>query len=195
MIRRVIGCLLVLSACSDDASAPPAVPEPPAQPRSVSATGSNGQILVSWEDVPTETRYEVAYHPANSVATIDTVRLPANTLSMTHATATLNVTYMYKVTACNDAGCSTAPVVSAKWMPPVQPPTLTAFTLDSVAWLRADFNVAARSGGAAVSFEFRIFRAGEAAPFRVETIAAEPYELGDLDQTAFARYVIGSLQP
>jgi hypothetical protein len=196
MLKHTLAGLLFLISCGDDAA--PIITDPvgpPSQPASIHATGGNAQVVVSWLDTNLETHYRVEYRLDSSAPWTLLQEVPANTTSAAHTTAQINVTYSYRVAACNTAGCSGWAETTGKWMPPGEPPLLTSLTIDSIAFVRAHIIATARSGGAPVSFNFSLSKAGETVPFATQQLVSAPIEEGQPSATVEAILITVALQP
>ena len=196
MLKRTLAGLLFLISCGDDAA--PVLTDPvgpPAQPASIHAAGGNAQVIVSWLDTNLETHYRVEYRLDSNAAWTLLQEVPANTTSAAHTTAQINVTYSYRVAACNAAGCSGWAETTGKWTPPGEAPLLSSLTIDSVGFVRAHFIATARSGGAPVSFNFSLTKAGDAVPFATQQIVAAPFESGQPSAPVEAIFMTTALQP
>ena len=83
------------------------MPQPPDIPNSplVSIDDVVGEITLDWDSVTNANRYEL--YRSTSSATTGNIIYSNNTLRYTDTSATIGITYFYRIKACNDDGCST----------------------------------------------------------------------------------------
>jgi fibronectin type 3 domain-containing protein len=90
-----------------DGNLPPASATP-AAPTGLTATGSTGQVSLSWAAVSNATSYNVYYATTSGVTIASGTKIPATTNSYVQTGLPAATTYYYIVTALNSAGESVA---------------------------------------------------------------------------------------
>jgi hypothetical protein len=105
-VYRVRACNA--SGCSEDSNEITATVTGPAAPSSLAATSpASGRISVSWQDNSSEeTSFQLQARSATSSYWSLVQNLPADTRTYLHANLQAGDSYVYRVRACNDAGCS-----------------------------------------------------------------------------------------
>ena len=81
----------------------------PATPSSVTATGGDNQVTVSWPAVTGAASYNVYWSTTSGVTTTTGTRIAAATSPFVHTGLTAGTAYFYVVTAVNSAGESVGP--------------------------------------------------------------------------------------
>jgi hypothetical protein len=155
-MRRLVFLTLIAAACSE--STGPESPLP-LSPEAVVTSARTGEITLSWRDVSqNETTYRVELLDAsgNWVLLRETA---ANATSVVHTGVTHNVTYHYRVAACNANGCSAWIEALGKWQSATAP-MLTLITVNTLRATSANLVATGLSGGQTTHFVFTLTKAG-----------------------------------
>jgi hypothetical protein len=111
-------------------------PTLPPQPSTLAATTTAAQVVLSWTDGPDETSYKLERGLAPASDPVETwVNLPdqaANAITYTDLGVAASTRYLYRIRACNAAGCSGYRYlyVTTNAPPPPPPPQPSTFSAD-----------------------------------------------------------------
>jgi hypothetical protein len=131
----------------------------PTSPEAVVTSARTGEIILSWRDVSaTETSYRIEVQDASGNWVLLRETAP-NTTSIVHTGVTHNVTYRYRVAACNANGCSAWIEALGTWQSATTP-MLTLITVHTLRAMSATFAASGMSGGQTTHFVFTLTKAG-----------------------------------